>query len=122
MKKLFYIFWVALSGFYGCAQETEKAKEKRFTSNETKEETFNAPDYGNQLILEIGKDYVLIGPPATDPEASYPAYELQIEEGTKVEGAKANTGDLSKGDKVDVWTATEGHNDEVVEKIYVYRQ
>ncbi|TWT25903.1 hypothetical protein [Planomicrobium sp. CPCC 101110] len=122
MKKLFHIFLVAIPGFYGCAQETEKAKEEPFTLNETGEETFNAPDYGSLLILEIGRGSILIGPPAADPEASYPAYELQIEESAKVEGTKASTSELRKGDKVDVWTSTEGRKDEVVEKIYVYRQ
>lgn len=121
LKKLFLLFLFSISTLYGCTQESEKIKEQTISSKDVNEETSTTTKHENFRILEIENENIVIGPPATDPEASYPAYEVFIEEDTKVEGEKTTTNELREGDHVTVWTKTEGSKKEVAEKIVVLK-
>jgi len=72
------------------------------------------------LELENENENIMIGPPATDPEASYLAYEIIIDENTKVEGTKSSVTDLIEGDQ-NVWTEKKGSDEETAEKIEVIK-
>ncbi|PSL41036.1 hypothetical protein B0H99_103170 [Planomicrobium soli] len=119
MKKLLFLFLILSLILYGCAKESEAVKEQSYIPNKVNKKTSYLPNYKNLRILEIEEGHIMIGPPATDPTASYPAYELFIEETTKVEGTKTSMSDLSEGDYVNVWTKVQGPANEIAEKIVV---
>ncbi|WP_301722485.1 hypothetical protein [Planococcus shixiaomingii] len=85
------------------------------------EESPKKPEYKNLLVLEIKNGSIIISPPDNDPEASYPAYEVNKEENTKVEGEKKAINKLRVGDYVRVWTRTDGSEKEITEKIVVMK-
>lgn len=94
-------------------------EEKNISSQDANKETGNTPDYVNVRILEIDNGKMMIGPPATDPEASYPAYEVFIDKETKVEGEKTSIDELIEGDHVSVWIKAVASDKEFAEKIIV---
>ena len=51
----------------------------------TEREANKTADYTEVYIQEINKTSIIISPYATDPEASYPVYEIYIDEKTKIE-------------------------------------
>lgn len=100
-------------------EERGNSKEQRIAINEIAKETVKTPEYANVRLLKIGHGKMMIGPPATDPEASYPAYEVYIDKETKVEGEKTSLDELREGDHVSIWTKLKGLNKEIAEKIVV---
>ncbi|HSJ38574.1 MAG TPA: hypothetical protein VK945_10230, partial [Planococcus sp. (in: firmicutes)] len=82
MKKLLLL--LLFSGFTltGCTEASEEPTKKIITSDEKTEKAINKADYKNMRILELENENMMIGPPATDPEASYPAYEIVLDENT----------------------------------------
>lgn len=70
-------------------------------------------------IEEVKKSSVMISPPATDPEAEYPVYEIFITEKTIIEGNKESVDELERLDKVKVWIDEESEEKEMAVKIVV---
>ncbi|MBB5181578.1 hypothetical protein HNQ44_003043 [Planomicrobium koreense] len=87
--------------------------------NISSQDANKAPEYVKLRILEIDNGKMMIGPPAADPEASYPAYEVFIDKETKVEGEKTFINELIVGDHVSVWTKAAASDKEFAEKIIV---
>ncbi len=76
-----------------------------------------SPDYRNFIIEDVKETSLFITPPATDPEASYPVYEIYVDETTQIVGYKNNLDELAKGDNVKVWVQEK--DKEPAEKIFV---
>ncbi|MFD2629875.1 hypothetical protein [Oceanobacillus kapialis] len=72
------------------------------------------------FIYDITESSIHIAPPATDPEASYPIYEVFINDSTVIEGAVNTFNELTLEDNVKVWVNQKGDGKEVAEKIVVY--
>lgn len=121
MKKLMFLLLFFGFGLTGCTEANEEPTKKIITSDEKTEDAVNGADYKNMRILELKNENMMIGPPATDPEASYPAYEIILDETTKVEGTKNAVTDLIEGDHVNVWTEKKGSDEETAEKIEVIK-
>lgn len=121
MKKLLLFLMLFVIALTGCTEASEEPTKKIIISDEKTEEAVNGADYINMRILELENENMMIGPPATDPEASYPAYEIVLDETTKVEGTKTAVNDLIEGDHVNVWTERNGSDMEVAEKIEVMK-
>lgn len=121
MKKFLLVFLLSILFLYGCTQESEKVTKQPNTSNEINEETLDSAKYENFRILEIESGNITIGPPVTDPEASYPTYEVFIEGNTKVEGEKKALNELKEGDNVNIWIKREGSDKEIADKIVVIK-
>lgn len=79
---------------------------------------FDTSDYQG-YIEEVKKSSVIISPPATDPEADYPVYEVFITEKTSVEGNKESFDELERLDKVKVWVEETREEKEMAETIVV---
>ncbi len=76
-----------------------------------------SPDYRNFIIEDVKETSLFITPPATDLEASYPVYEIYVDETTQIVGYKNNLDELAKGDNVKVWVQEK--EKEPAEKIFV---
>lgn len=72
------------------------------------------------FIVDIKENSIVIVPHATDPEASYPAYEIIINENTKIEGSKYKLDELSVNDDVKVWIKKIDDEKEIAEKVFVH--
>lgn len=79
---------------------------------------FDTSDYQG-YIEEVKKSSVIISPPATDPEADYPVYEVFITEKTSIEGNKESFDELERLDKVKVWVEETSEEKEMAETIVV---
>lgn len=79
---------------------------------------FDTSDYQG-YIEEVKKSSVIISPPATDPEAEYPVYEVFITEKTSIEGNKESFDELERLDKVKVWVEETREEKEMAETIVV---
>ena len=121
MKKLMFLLLLFGFALTGCTEVSEEPTKKIITSDEKTEDAIHKADYINMRILEIENENMMIGPPATDTEASYEAYEIILDGNTKVEGTKSAVTDLTEGDHVDVWTVKKGADEETAEKIEVIK-
>lgn len=79
---------------------------------------FDTSDYQG-FIEEVKKSSIIISPPATDPEAEYPVYEVFITEKTIIEGKKERFDELERFDKVKVWVDEESEEKELAKTIVV---
>ncbi|MGH2318015.1 hypothetical protein ACRC6Q_09610 [Planococcus sp. SE5232] len=79
---------------------------------------FDSSDYQG-YIEEVKKSSIIISPPATDPEADYPIYEVFSTEETIVEGKKESFDELERLDKVEVWVDKKSEEKELAETIVV---
>ena len=77
------------------------------------------PDYNQMFIETMTENTIVIAPYATDPEASYPTYDIHIDENTRIEGSKNSFEELKVKDDVKVWVRKIGENSQVAEKIWV---
>nr|WP_246364117.1 DUF4362 domain-containing protein [Halobacillus locisalis] len=77
------------------------------------------PDYNQVFIEAMMENTIVIAPYATDPEASYPTYEIRIDENTRIEGSKNSFEELKVKDDVKVWVRKIGENDKVAERVWV---
>ncbi|MCP3027801.1 hypothetical protein [Halobacillus sp. A5] len=112
LRAVLFIFMIALTG---CSEKREAPEHAQ--GNETVAQ--NESDYQNVFIYELKDESVVIAPSAEDPEASYPAYEVLIDDQTKVEGRKDRLEDLREDDHVEVWEKRKGEEQEVAVKIVV---
>lgn len=110
---------ICTQGYLDILRVNEQPEEKNISSQDVNMETVNTPEYVNVRILEIDNGKMMIGPPAADPEASYPAYEVFIKKETKVEGEKTSIDELIEGDRVSVWIKAAASDKEFAEKIIV---
>ncbi|WP_078553500.1 hypothetical protein [Bacillus alkalicellulosilyticus] len=119
MRKVTIIF-VLLLVLVGCIQENKQVETPSNTKESVtvKQEEKN-PDYYNVFIYEVRETSILIAPPATDPEASYPVYEIFIDQNTKIEGSKDKFEDLTEDDDVKVWVKPKGDGKEFAKKIVI---
>lgn len=115
---MFIMFFLILNG---CMEESGKSQEHRLSSNDVSEKTVHTAEYVNVQILETMNGKIVIGPKATDPEASYPVYELIVNKDTKVEGEKTSANELRVGDHVSIWAKEESAEKEFAEKIVVLK-
>jgi len=101
--RLFPILLISITALFGCSiQEIN-------------------PDYRNMYITSINENSIEIATYATDPEASYPVYELIIDENTKIKGSKDKFDELSVNDDVKVWVKIIEDEKEIAEKIIVHK-
>ncbi|MFP3359787.1 hypothetical protein R0K17_20930, partial [Planococcus sp. SIMBA_143] len=63
--------------------------------------------------------HIIISPYATDPEASYPVYEIYIDEKTKIEGKRNSKEELQEDDDIEVWIRKQGVEKLKAEKVFV---
>ncbi|MCA0970876.1 hypothetical protein LCM20_09765 [Halobacillus litoralis] len=77
------------------------------------------PDYDDVLIQDIDENLLTVVPPVTDPDASYPVYEIVVDEETKVDGAKESLDELRIKDDVEIWLKSTGSDEETAERITV---
>ncbi|WP_430787193.1 hypothetical protein VBD025_15800 [Virgibacillus flavescens] len=118
MRKL--IFLLLLLTLFGCNQNNEiDETSPNFEEQGTSEQNNTNPDYQNVFIEEVKETSIVIVPPATDPDASYPAYEIFVDEHTKIEGNKEKFDELAKNDDVKVWVKQKGSEKEIATKIVV---
>jgi hypothetical protein len=121
LKKYVFILLVSLFTLVGCQQENENVEsptntKEEETAKEAKGIT-DIPDYDNVFIYEIKETSILIAPPATDPTASYPVYEIFIEDDTVIESKKEDFEGLEKGSYVQVWVKDQGTDKKIAKKI-----
>lgn len=116
------IILVFLVALIGCIQENTIVDTPSNKQDDIFVEQKEAnPDYQNVYIYEIYEASIVIAPSVTDPEASYPVYEIFINENTKIEGSKDKFDDLIEGDDLKVWVTHKDENKEIAEKIVVYQ-
>ncbi|MDN7240598.1 hypothetical protein QWY14_02295 [Planococcus sp. N028] len=80
--------------------------------------TQNSSDYQG-YIEEVKETSIVISPPATDPEADYPVYEIFVGEDTLIEGSRNSFDELKRLDGVKVWIDNESEEKEFAERIVV---
>ena len=71
----------------------------------------------NGVILEVENDSIMVGTDDVDPEASYPAYKVLVDEETEFSGEVAVFSELKKGLKVDIWVLDNEENNSVDNKV-----
>lgn len=113
---------ICIIALFGCSQEINNIEinpnpTKKVTDKKIKTE--DNPDYSNMFIEDIKENTIVIAPPATDPEASYPAYEIFIDENTKIEGSKQKFDELNIHDEVKVWIKKTEDDKEIAKKVFV---
>ncbi|MYL56741.1 hypothetical protein GLW20_04420 [Virgibacillus halodenitrificans] len=114
------IFLILLLALFGCNQDNKNDEiPSNFEEQGTSQQNNTNPDYQNVFLEEVKGTSIIIVPPATDPEASYPAFEIFIEKNTKIEGSKEKIDELAKNDYLKVWVKQKGTEKEVAEKIVV---
>lgn len=111
MKRMMVIGLFTLV-FVGCSQSKQD-----LTHNQGNDHS--DPDYTNVYISEINGDQLVIQPPVTDPDASYPVYEIYVNDETKVVGSKPSVQELNIDDDVEVWVNSSKEEKEIVQKILV---
>lgn len=122
MKKSLWLSFFVIVTLLGCNQEEIELTSNKDTTKDTvtespsKNEISTDPDYGDMLVYEIKETSILIAPPATDPEASYPVYEILIDKDTDFQGRVNNFKDLKLDDRLNVWTKNKT-DEKVVAKI-----
>ncbi|MBU9713583.1 hypothetical protein [Evansella tamaricis] len=119
MRKAVIIF-VFVIALVACNQENKKVETPSNTkANVTVKQEETTPNYNNVFIYEVTETSILIAPPATDPEASYPVFEIFIDQDTKIEGSKDKFDELTEDDDVKVWVRRKGEGKEFAKKIVV---
>ncbi|WP_270182350.1 hypothetical protein [Alkalihalobacillus sp. CinArs1] len=122
MRKSVGILLVLSLALIGCSygntpnEASSKVKEKSISEQQVTTHLV----YQDVVILEVKKTSIVIAPPASDPEASYPAYLVYIDENTIIKGTKEKFDELVEGDDVSVRVNNEGAEKEVAESIVVY--
>lgn len=100
--RIFLIVLISIITLFGCSQEL-------------------GPDYHNMFVVDIHEDIIVIAPYATDPEASYPTYEIVIDANTKIESSKYKIDKLSINDDVKIWVKKMDDGKEIAEKVIVHK-
>ncbi|PWU67274.1 hypothetical protein [Gracilibacillus dipsosauri] len=111
------LFSILLISLVGCNQNSENKNNYTTLNLQTHHQVESNPDYQNFIIEDVKETSLFITPPATDPEASYPVYEIYVDEMTQIVGYKNNLDELAKGDNVKVWVQEK--DKEPAEKIFV---
>ncbi|GAF65574.1 hypothetical protein BTS2_2472 [Bacillus sp. TS-2] len=115
MKKHILPVMILVFLLVGCVQQEEKPS----TVHEPIKVDVQR-EYKNMIVIEISEEIIIIAPPADNPEASYPVYEMKIDEDTKVEGSIDEFNLISVGDVVSIWVEeTDDINTLIAEKIEV---
>lgn len=95
----------------GCVHQQEKLNQDKikieniFIQNQNQKLTYKKADYHNMFVYEIKKNSIMITPPATDPTAQYPAYEIFVDENTDFRGKINDFQGLEIDDLLQVWTS-----------------
>ena len=122
MKKFIFLF-VFTTLLVGCSEEITDGKNSsnsnKMPNIEQKEEANKTADYTEVYIQEINKNHIIISPYATDPEASYPVYEIYIDEKTKIEGKRNSKEELQEDDDIEVWIRKQGVEKLKAEKVFI---
>ncbi|KAB8125505.1 hypothetical protein F9U64_22530 [Gracilibacillus oryzae] len=120
--RFFLILLISIIALYGCSsQEIENVETNYYPAEKvTEEKTETNPDYRNMFIENIKDNLIVIAPHATDPEASYPVYEIFIDENTNIEGSKQKLDELVVNDDVKVWIKKIDDDKEIAERIFVH--
>lgn len=79
------------------------------------------PDYHNMYVVDIQENIIVIAPHATDPEASYPTYEIMIDANTEIESSKYKIVKLSINDDVKIWVKKMDDGKEIAKKVIVHK-
>ncbi|RCW76959.1 hypothetical protein [Saliterribacillus persicus] len=121
--RIFLILLTLILALLGCSSnEIDNAESPSNPTEKTNEEKAEAnPDYHNMFIEDIKENSIVIAPHATDPEASYPVYEIFFNQNTKIEGNKQKFDELSINDDLKVWTKKIDDDKKIAVKIYVYK-
>lgn len=125
MRKSLLISFFALVFIVACSQE-ENSGNLNLNTNEnddTNLEVANAnesePDYSNMFIYDINELSIMIAPFVDDPEASYPVYEVFIDQNTIIEGEKETLEELEIKDEIKVWLKNNDTERETAAKILI---
>lgn len=72
------------------------------------------------VILEVKEESIVVGTDKVEPEASYPAFEIFVNEDTEISGS-ATTFAQMVDQEVEIWVANEGtsFDGNIAEKIVV---
>ncbi|WP_164669671.1 hypothetical protein [Virgibacillus doumboii] len=62
------------------------------------------------VILEVKKSSITVGTDDVDPEASYPVYEVFVDDQTKIKGVIKEFSKLKVDQKVQIWVKGEWSN------------
>lgn len=105
----------------GCSSQENNTTntDTNFPEKTSADLTETDPDYSNVFIESMMENAIVIAPYATDPEASYPVYEIRIDENTRIEGSKNKFVDLKVKDDVEVWVRKTDKDTPVAEKVQV---
>ncbi|MGJ9384808.1 hypothetical protein [Salipaludibacillus sp. CF4.18] len=76
----------------------------------------NGSDF-NGVILEVKNASILVGTDDVDPEATYPTYEILIDDETVFLGEVDNFSELKKDLNVDIWIIDNGENNSIDNKV-----
>lgn len=69
------------------------------------------------IILEVKRSSIIVGTDDVDPESSYPAYEVLIDDSTEVSGKVEEFSGLKEQQKVKIWVIDKGPNNEIDNKV-----
>lgn len=83
------------------------------------DELYHRPKYSGMVVLQIEDKHIEIGTRDVNPEASYPSYEIILDERTVVAGRKTSVEEIKVGDFVNVWVEITTENQELAIEIEV---
>ncbi|RKL65557.1 hypothetical protein CR203_20375 [Salipaludibacillus neizhouensis] len=72
----------------------------------------NGSDF-NGIILEVKNASIVVGTDDVDPEASYPTYEILVDDETEFLGEVDDFSEFKKDLKVDIWVLDNGENNSI---------
>ncbi|WP_079478192.1 hypothetical protein [Halobacillus salinus] len=104
---------VMLVSVAGCNQSPSEFEDEEPSKNSEE------PDYTGVYVEDIQEDRLIVQPLATDPEASYPVYEIYVDEHTELVGEAARLDEIEVEDEVEIWVHDKGAEKEIAEKIFV---
>ncbi|MFZ3580120.1 hypothetical protein [Virgibacillus sp. DJP39] len=68
-------------------------------------------------IIEMKEESILVANSEVDPEASYPTYDILVDNKTEISGEVAIFSELKSGQKVKIWVVDVGPNNQIDNKV-----
>ncbi|QKY69401.1 hypothetical protein [Lentibacillus sp. CBA3610] len=115
MKRIFLFLIVLLASVLmaGCGTSNDPVSNNQTGSDSLSVDDTNSGENSADfqgVILELGKSSITVGTDDVDPEASYPAYEVFIDNQTDIEGNVNKFSRLKAEQNVEIWVKGKWNN------------
>ncbi|WP_152600805.1 hypothetical protein [Pontibacillus yanchengensis] len=123
VKQLVYLMCCIPLTLIGCTNANKSEEPPpvvEVEQNQDNEKNKDKADYQLLEIIKLKEASIVISSREIDSNASYAAYEIWVDEDTKIEGNRSTFEGLSVGDNVEVWVRDKGAEKEFASKIVVY--